>query len=782
MTTINQRFIVLKANYESDGFNIYKVHPLGLVLMCEHPKYHIFSVISENPLLIGEEYDARITCRMRSGVTEYYIDHIKFDFPTDAPAQWNLLERFCANDGAKRIFKRLKELFTPYDNILDLLTKNSARTNIKLEELLDEQQLSKLRKLVNRLQNMQAVSQFLNKMPDELAGELTDSQAEKLAKISANNPTKSATDFLNNPWLAMQCEGLGFKRVDVIREKLRQKDPDNMAYAIDNPLRVAYGAYDVLENHVFRNGDTYIDRYKFKNLMVNELKISTDTVSDFMKYGHEFSSIQVFENFRLKFDGGIVTSEQLWNAEQQIYQCLTNSTPPALIKDWDSQLQLFKERENLDLTDEQMAIFQSINENQFSLLTGPGGTGKTYTVSKLIQFAKRVGLKVLLNAPTGKAAQVLRSYTGVHSSTIHSAFKMQPWSVSNEACEVPVSKPDLIVIDEFSMVDSILLGEVLRAYVAHNVKLPRILLIGDENQLPSVGAGNLLHDFITMKLMKLTRLTKVFRIKSQDGGIVKLTEALRKGRFPFKNNDGEIFPVGKDFWGWHTSDPIEVFNRTLQAYRTMLKHGVSIYDIAVLTPKNGGLTGQRELNIALQNVYRKSANLSEDDAYQEIKQYGVKTRFYVGDPIMALKNMKLFLSEDEFASEFDFSEDSDTLSVSNGDIGKVTFVGQDFILASFNEVSCYIHKEDLKLYQLGYAYTIHKSQGSEVKYGILAITSSDAFQLNSNLLYTGASRFKEKLYFIADFNTVRKKAGVFINQDRQTLLHYFEELDLELNF
>ena len=143
---------------------------------------------------------------------------------------------------------------------------------------------------------------------------------------------------------------------------------------------------------------------------------------------------------------------------------------------------------------------------------------------------------------------------------------------------------------------------------------------------------------------------------------------------------------------------------------------------------------------------------------------------------MSLENQKLFVTRNKSATIMDFSDSSPTLAVSNGDAGRVTHIGHDFLLAEFDGTSVFVQDSDLKKYQLGYAYTIHKSQGSEAKYGIMVATSSDAFLLNSNLLYTGASRFKEKLYLIGDFNTMRQKAKVFINRDRRTLLEHFDEM------
>ncbi len=771
---ITQRIRVTKQNYASDSgdYFIYRVTPLGQIQMKRHPIYRQFSVISRSSLILDEEYDAELEVRVKGGANEYEVTRIHFNFPTSPREQWEFLARYCANNSAKKLFKRLSLEFSADVAILDLFQDQKRREEIQ-ESLIVYGLDTKFEVISTRIGNMQAAAQFVAALPAAIADELTDHEAEKLAGIVKNNPDLSAAEFLDDPWLAMHIEGFGFKRVDGLRAKLHKADPTNPAYAEDNRFRVYYGAYDVLENRVFRQGHTYVTTYEFKSLMVRDLKLPQELVSNFIDY--DYAGIAVFGYFRIYVGEGIITSQRMYDAERRIYGMMTESTRPEPIEGWDKALEVYTQANNLTLTDEQLSIFKSVNENRFSLLTGPGGTGKTFTVAELIRFAKSRGLKVALMAPTGKAAQVLKSYAGHKAHTIHSAFNIQPGKLGG-AGTVPKSKPDLIVIDEFSMVDSELLGDILATYEAAGEDLPRLLFIGDENQLPSVGAGNLLHSFIKLRLVALTRLTKVFRIKSTLGGITQLTEGLRKGIFPFKNNDGEIFPVEKDFWGWHTPDPTDVFTRTLQAYRTMINLGINIEDIVVLTPKNGQMTGQRELNTHLQAIARESLELPIEAPCHTINAYGTKVNFYEGDLIMSLENQKLFVTRNKSATIMDFSDSSPTLAVSNGDVGRVTHIGHDFLLAEFDSTSVFVQDSDLKKYQLGYAYTIHKSQGSEAKYGIMVATSSDAFQLNSNLLYTGASRFKEKLYLIGDFNTMRQKAKVFINRDRRTLLEHFDEM------
>lgn len=771
---IRQHFVVIKPNYQSDGFNIYRVVPTGQVMMRKHPIYRSFSVISNSELIIGESYEADLEIKNKNGNEEYHVARIYFEFPEFPSEQWSFLERYCNNNGAKKLFKRFTELAPQSEPILSKLQVEGYRDSMRM--MMDAYKLTdKFDKVVNNITNMQAISQFLEALPAVIADELTDFEAEQLSKLEKNNPSESARSFVANPWLAMACDGFGFKRVDKIRARLASVEPNNLAYAVDNHLRVYYGAYDVLENRVFNNGHTYITNYEFKNLMVQELGVDRELVNQFLDYDYQF--VSVFGYFKIHVSEGIVTSERMWKAENLIYEMMRdNQNEVKPFFNWDRALKQFKVDEDLELTDEQLSIFKSVNENRYSLLTGPGGTGKTFTVAKLIQFAREQGIKVALMAPTGKAAQVLKSYSGRKTSTIHTAFQIQPGKLAT-AGKIPATEPQLIIIDEFSMVDSELLGDVFAAYKGKKEKMPRFLFIGDENQLPSVGAGNLLHSFIKLRMAELTRLTKVFRIKSEEGGIVTLTESLRQGRFPFKNNDGEIFPVGKDFWGWHSDSQEDVFVRSLRAYQTMIKRGVDPSDIFLLSPKNGGLTGQMNFNTELQTIARNAQGKSPDEPHHTINKYGIKVRFYEGDLIMSLVNQKLYETRARDASLMDFNDKSPMLSVSNGDVGRVLYVGHESLLVEFDGVSVFVSDTDLKDYQLGYAFTIHKSQGSEAKYGIMAVTSADAFQLNSNLLYTGASRFKEKLYLIANFNTIRAKAKLFINQDRRTLFDYLDELE-----
>lgn len=771
--TFKQRLRVLRQNYASDtgDFFIYTVQPLDEVRMTRHPKYRTYSIMHTSALFVGEVYDCDLIEGNRNGSPEYRVHRVRFDFPTGASDQWAFLARYCGNNSAKKLFKKLSETVPPHIHILSEM-QNEAFLDDLMQKMAAFGLDDKLYKISNRILNSQAVATFVATLPEAIAEELSDFEAETLCKIQPNNPEESARIFVRDPWAAMKCEGFGFKRVDGLRRKLKSVDPNNIAYADDNAERVYYGAYDVVENRVFRNGHTYINTYEFRNLMVKDLGLDRSLVDNFID--HDYAVCDgIVPFFHLLIKDGLITSQRMYDAEELIYNTMKNSPAPVPITGWEESLAAYVEDKELKLTDEQMEIFKSVNENRFSLLTGPGGTGKTFTVAELIRFAKSRGLRVGLMAPTGKAAQVLKSYSGSKAYTIHTAFRIQPGRISSGA-EVPATKPDIVVIDEFSMVDSELLGEMLSAYTNNDAKLPRFLFIGDENQLPSVGPGNLLHSFIKLNMLKLTRLTKVFRIKSELGGIVQLTEGLRKGQFPYKNNGGNWFTVGKDFIGKHVDTQDGAFQQSLAAYRKMLQVGIDPTEIVVLTPVNKGLTGQQNLNVVLQELARTVQGLDIDAPCRFYKQYGTTVRFYEGDLIMSLVNQKLFETWDQNSTLMDFREDDPTLAVSNGDVGRVTFIGHDFLLAEFDGTSVFIPDSELKQFQLGYSYTIHKSQGSEAKYGILIATSSDAYQLNANLLYTGASRFKEKLYLIGNYNTMRQRSKTFINQSRRTLFEVFE--------
>ena len=433
-------------------------------------------------------------------------------------------------------------------------------------------------------------------------------------------------------------------------------------------------------------------------------------------------------------------------------------------------------------SDEKRELFTAMNENKISMIVGPGGTGKTRTVAEAIQFLNEQGKKVQLLAPTGKAAQNLSKYAGYPASTIHKAYRI---GVSAKKIELPsdLNNPDVIFIDEFSMVDSILLSELFKkTNLYHNT---RFVVVGDEFQLPSVSPGNILHVLIREKLVKTTRLTKSFRVKSSEGGILQLATEFREGRFTPTNNDNEVFTISKDLVAQNIDDDEAILYRTLGAYKLMLKNNVKDEDIMVLSPSNKGTIGQINLNNSIQDLIRAYYEKDLFEFFIETKQFGVPVRFYQDDLVIFKNNRTFPTADSAIHNREEFSqEELEEISQNNGDIGRIIDISANGLLIKnliTEEVVLVFTDEVSEELGLGYAYTIHKSQGSESKYGIMVVSGKHYYQANSNLLYTGITRFKERCYLFASFKTLRNKVKVFENKKRETLLDFFIEKDKESN-
>ena len=280
-------------------------------------------------------------------------------------------------------------------------------------------------------------------------------------------------------------------------------------------------------------------------------------------------------------------------------------------------------------------------------------------------------------------------------------------------------------------------------------------------------------------------MTKSFRVKSSEGGILQLATEFREGRFTLTNNDNEVFTISKDLVAQNIDDENAVLSRTLGAYKLMLKNNVKDEEIMVLSPSNKGTLGQINLNNMIQDLIRAYYEKDLFEFFIETKQFGVPVRFYQDDLVIFKNNRTFPTADSAIHNREEFSqEELEEISQNNGDIGRIIDISANGLLIKnliTEEVVLVFTDEVSEELGLGYAYTIHKSQGSESKYGIMVVSGKHYYQANSNLLYTGITRFKERCYLFASFKTLRNKVKVFENKKRETLLDFFIEKDKESN-
>lgn len=435
--------------------------------------------------------------------------------------------------------------------------------------------------------------------------------------------------------------------------------------------------------------------------------------------------------------------------------------------EWDCDIEKYRTVNGSTLSDEQMGAVANVCKYPISILNGAGGTGKSFSTQAVINMLKDHHKTFRLFSPTGKAAKVLADYTKENATTIHRGLGYTPmgWGYNQEhkiMC-------DIVIIDEFSMVDIQLFKRVIDAVDFNTTKL---LLIGDNAQLPSVSCGNLLHDFMETKLIPTTTLTKVFRYG--EGGLMKvatdvrfcepyLTSSMKSKMTTFGDNKDYTF----------VDLPSEVIPQNVVGlYKKLLEKGYSIDDIQVLTAKNVGDCG----TVVLNNMIQKVANPNYGS---EVFMKVGDTTYFEGDlVIQKVNNYKAELDLQHLSEwekdMYSASEDIPTAFIANGETGIVREIYKSYCIIEFDGVFVKYYRADMQMISLGYSITIHKSQGSSIKIVILCTPQSHIYMLNSNLLYVGLTRMKEGCYHLGALNSinqaVKKKANLTRHTHMQELL------------
>lgn len=380
----------------------------------------------------------------------------------------------------------------------------------------------------------------------------------------------------------------------------------------------------------------------------------------------------------------------------------------------------------------QVAGAWSVLTNPISVLTGGPGTGKTTTLKNIVGIAEELGWNVVLAAPTGRAAKRMEDAIGRESMTIHRRLGYKPGLGFTFNEQNPLVG-DLFILDETSMVDTALGLAWLKAIPSGS----RLLFVGDADQLPSVGPGDVMRDLIRSGIIPVARLTKVHRTKA--GSAIALNAArVREGQAPFFG--GNVWT--DDYAFIEARDNPSIHNQVVAVIDGLLRQGVKAQDIQVLCPQNAGDVGTDMFNALLRWKLNPLAPRQDD----------VETlpACFEGERLMQTKN------------NYD-------LEIFNGDMGHVTQLDEDgsFLLRTEDDRDIAMTSVNLKEMKLGYAITVHKSQGGEKPVIILPISRSHSFTLNRNLLYTGITRGKQKVILIGDKQTALLAAR---KQDQQMRL------------
>jgi exodeoxyribonuclease V alpha subunit len=510
-----------------------------------------------------------------------------------------------------------------------------------------------------------------------------------------------------NPYrLAQDIRGIGFLSADTIAQKI--------GIAKDSPLRAQAGiSYALTEASA--QGHCGLPYAELVPLAVKLLDIPDAIIE--AAIAQEITDEVLFPDI---VEGQpCVFLAPLYYAEQSIAAQIRRLKAGAVSQpdfDADKAIPWVEQKLSIQLADSQKEAIRLALSSKLLVITGGPGVGKTTLVNSILTIMTVKGVKPLLCAPTGRAAKRLSESTGLEAKTIHRLLEVNPLNGQFKRNAENPLECDLLVADECSMIDVPLANQLLKAVATSTA----MILVGDVDQLPSVGPGQFLTDLIDSGAVPVIRLTEVFR-QAATSRIVRSAHQINQGVFPSLPDKGEA----SDFYLVAAEEPDVIAQTVVDLLQTRLSRKFNVdpvRDIQVLCPMNRGITGARGINQALQEALNPPGEHSVD-------KFG--NRFSVGDKVMQIEN----------------NYDRD---VFNGDIGFVTGIDRDEeeLAVTFDGRVVTYPFNELDELVLCYATTIHKSQGSEYPVVVIPISTQHYMMLKRNLIYTGITRGKRLVVLV----------------------------------
>ena len=559
---------------------------------------------------------------------------------------------------------------------------------------------------------------------------------------------KSIEIINKNPYrLAEEVRGIGFKIADEIASKI----------GIDkySPDRIMQGILFTL-NQSLANGHTYLP----KRVLIEQSVKILGVESSFVEKG--IMDLAYAQKVHLENKNGEILVYLM------MYYICENGVCKEIIKlsqheikdlhiNIDEEIKIVEKEDNINLAKNQIEAVKEAINNGVTIITGGPGTGKTTTINTIIKIFENNDQKVVLCAPTGRAAKRMSETSNKEAKTIHRLLEMGFATDSDELIffkdeEDPIDA-DVIILDEASMVDIILMYNLLKA-----VKLgTRLLLVGDSDQLPSVGAGNVLKDIIDSGVIKTVRLNEIFR-QARESMIVVNAHKINNGEPLFLN------VKNKDFFFLRKNTNEEIINEIIGLVSERLPKFYKfdkLKDIQVLASMRKGDLGVNNLNIELQKY------LNPPEKYKQEEQFAKRT-FRVGDKVMQIRN--------NYTKKWETEDKSDSgEGIYNGDIGYIFHIDKDkkTVYVLFDKVKLASYKYD-ELDELDHSFctTIHKSQGSEFPVVVIPIVWAPPMLLSRNLLYTAVTRAKKLVVLVGDVRYLEQMIKNNRINDRYSNLSY----------
>lgn len=616
-------------------------------------------------------------------------------------------------------------------NIIDKLGSNAITEIINNPDELDDIQGMNATKKANMVEvlndsiGLETIFLQLNKygISNQLAARIYDQYGVNAFHKIQENPYILSRDFAQ----------ISFKKADLIAEQF--------GFEPDSTFRLEAGLIYVLATHCGKTGDTYME----EGLLLQE---TTDLLEASNRFMIEIKDLQA-ALVRAVDNGGVIAEENRYYM-RGLHQAEKNIafTINYLLNHYDEESYDYSE-DDLDEAMEKVqdtyamaygesqieAIYKAL-VNPVFILTGGPGTGKTTVVNAIVNMYATLNDKpvdphaykdgddypFVLAAPTGRAAKRMTETTGIKSRTLHSLLGLKPGDEASNSANDTVLSGEILIVDEMSMVDTWLLSKLLDA-VPEGMQ---VILIGDKDQLPSVGPGQAYSDLIASRQVPAVELTEIYR-QDADSTISFLARDIKNGYLPAD------FTEKKPDRSFFKANPNQVLASIDQIIQIAIDSGYTAHDIQVLAPMYKGQAGINALNQVLQNLF----NPNEDNTRKEVKHFD--NIFRISDKVLQLEN------------------DPEN-GVFNGDIGVITGIEKgstnsaDKLIVTFDQIEVEYPRTDWNKITLAYCMSIHKAQGSEFKSVVLPYTSDYYYMLRKDLLYTAITRASDSLILIGEVN------------------------------
>ena len=559
------------------------------------------------------------------------------------------------------------------------------------------------------------------------------------AKIFKQYGNRSIMVVKENPYrLATDIFGIGFLTADRIAEKL--------GFSRDSELRAEAGILYVL-NQLADEGHVYYPYEPLVQKCKEILGVDQGVIVKAMSVIAE-SRMIVIDDLKKDVDDFREKNKAVYLAKFYLSETSIVTRMKTLIRtpksirdiDFDKAIKWVQQHLPITLAEKQREAIQCAVENKVMIITGGPGTGKTTIINAILKVFSRINIKIMLAAPTGRAAKRMSEATGHAAKTIHRLLEYSIQKGGFQKNELSPLNCDLMIIDEASMIDTILMHHLLKAIPPGTT----FILVGDVNQLPSVGAGNVLKDIIASGEMQIVELNEIFR-QARESLIIVNAHRINNGLLPsFKSFEQKL----DDFYFIEQEDPEAVLRILLELVKERIPRRFGfdpVNDIQVLSPMHKGIVGAGNLNRELQNVL----NPGEDGVIRGGRN------FRVHDKVMQIKN--------NYDKE-----------VFNGDIGRITRIdteNQELVI-SFDGRDIPYDYSDLDEIVLAYAVSIHKSQGSEYPVVIMPILTQHFVLLQRNLVYTAVTRGRKLVVMVGTMKALAIGVKNDKTQKRYTYLKH----------